>query len=113
VGHGPAAGHQPAAGGQQLPDVLEVGGQTCPTGIVEMALGDGHHLREEAPAQFVEERVLVGEAPVDGAEADTGAPRIVDLVAGRGELTDATWERTAPLLPVLVGRGRPWRITDR
>jgi hypothetical protein len=34
---------------------------------------------------------------------------IRDLVAGRGELTDAVWERIAPLLPVLDGRGRPWR----
>lgn len=30
-------------------------------------------------------------------------------MAGRGELTDAAWERIAPLLPALDGRGRPWR----
>ncbi|WP_434092479.1 IS5 family transposase [Streptomyces flaveolus] len=34
---------------------------------------------------------------------------IIDLVAGRGELTDAAWERIEPLLPQLDGRGRPWR----
>ncbi|WP_099053913.1 MULTISPECIES: IS5 family transposase [Streptomyces] len=28
---------------------------------------------------------------------------------GRGELTDAAWERIAPLLPGVDGRGRPWR----
>ncbi|MFC7639454.1 IS5 family transposase [Streptomyces thermogriseus] len=28
---------------------------------------------------------------------------------GRGELTDAAWERIAPLLPRSDGRGRPWR----
>ncbi|WP_374228279.1 IS5 family transposase [Streptacidiphilus sp. ASG 303] len=28
---------------------------------------------------------------------------------GRGELTDAAWERIAPLLPGADGRGRPWR----
>ncbi|MFF5639844.1 IS5 family transposase [Streptomyces sp. NPDC012825] len=28
---------------------------------------------------------------------------------GRGELTDAAWERIAPLLPGTDGRGRPWR----
>lgn len=27
----------------------------------------------------------------------------------RGELTDAAWERTGPLLPRVDGRGRPWR----
>ncbi|MEU0404139.1 IS5 family transposase, partial [Streptomyces sp. NPDC006197] len=30
-------------------------------------------------------------------------------MAGRGELTDATWERIEPLLPRADGRGRPWR----
>ncbi|MFJ6038008.1 IS5 family transposase [Streptomyces ardesiacus] len=34
---------------------------------------------------------------------------IIDLVAGRGELADAAWERIEPLLPQLDGRGRPWR----
>jgi hypothetical protein len=41
-----------------------------------------------------------------------GGPRqclIIDLVVGRGELTDAAWERIAPLLPGVDGRGRPWR----
>ncbi|WP_435847893.1 IS5 family transposase [Streptomyces fradiae] len=28
---------------------------------------------------------------------------------GRGELPDAAWERIAPLLPGVDGRGRPWR----
>ncbi|QIY59486.1 IS5 family transposase [Streptomyces sp. RPA4-5] len=28
---------------------------------------------------------------------------------GRGELTDAAWQRMAPLLPGVDGRGRPWR----
>ncbi|MFF0360380.1 IS5 family transposase [Streptomyces fungicidicus] len=28
---------------------------------------------------------------------------------GRGELTDSAWERIAPLLPGVDGRGRPWR----
>ncbi|MBQ0888529.1 IS5 family transposase [Streptomyces sp. RM72] len=28
---------------------------------------------------------------------------------GRGELTDVAWERIAPLLPGVDGRGRPWR----
>ncbi|MFI6650489.1 IS5 family transposase [Streptomyces sp. NPDC050529] len=28
---------------------------------------------------------------------------------GRGELTDAAWERISPLLPGVDGRGRPWR----
>ncbi|MEW1893616.1 IS5 family transposase [Streptomyces sp. NPDC085659] len=28
---------------------------------------------------------------------------------GRGELTDATWQRISPLLPGVDGRGRPWR----
>ncbi|MFF9131462.1 IS5 family transposase [Streptomyces sp. NPDC014776] len=30
-------------------------------------------------------------------------------MVGRGELTDAAWERIAPLLPGVEGRGRPWR----
>nr|WP_184567985.1 IS5 family transposase [Streptomyces paradoxus] len=30
-------------------------------------------------------------------------------MVGRGELTDAAWERIAPLLPGVDGRGRPWR----
>ncbi|MCD0485913.1 IS5/IS1182 family transposase, partial [Streptacidiphilus sp. ASG 303] len=30
-------------------------------------------------------------------------------MVGRGELTDAAWERIAPLLPGADGRGRPWR----
>ncbi|MFV0131615.1 IS5 family transposase [Streptomyces sp. HMX112] len=30
-------------------------------------------------------------------------------MVGRGELTDAGWERIAPLLPGVDGRGRPWR----
>ncbi|MCX4774484.1 IS5 family transposase [Streptomyces sp. NBC_01285] len=34
---------------------------------------------------------------------------MIDLVAGRGELTDTAWERIAPLLPQVDGRGRPWR----
>lgn len=34
---------------------------------------------------------------------------IIDLVVGRGELTDAAWERMAPLLPGVDGPGRPWR----
>ncbi|WP_282798391.1 IS5 family transposase [Streptomyces sp. CC224B] len=28
---------------------------------------------------------------------------------GRGELTDAAWDRIAPMLPGVDGRGRPWR----
>ncbi|MGW7824805.1 IS5 family transposase [Streptomyces puniciscabiei] len=28
---------------------------------------------------------------------------------GRGELTDVAWDRIAPLLPGMDGRGRPWR----
>ncbi|MFE9966416.1 transposase [Streptomyces sp. NPDC005525] len=30
-------------------------------------------------------------------------------MAGRGELTDTTWERIEPRLPQADGRGRPWR----
>ncbi|MBH5334031.1 IS5 family transposase [Streptomyces pactum] len=30
-------------------------------------------------------------------------------MVGRGELTDAAWERIAPLLPGVDGRGRSWR----
>ncbi|WP_406367448.1 transposase [Streptomyces sp. NBC_00645] len=30
-------------------------------------------------------------------------------MAGRGELTEAAWERIEPLLPQGDGRGRPWR----
>ncbi|MFH9656238.1 IS5 family transposase [Streptomyces anulatus] len=30
-------------------------------------------------------------------------------MVGRGELTDVAWERIAPLLPGVDGRGRPWR----
>ncbi|QKV98507.1 IS5 family transposase [Streptomyces sp. NA02536] len=30
-------------------------------------------------------------------------------MVGRGELTDSAWERIAPLLPGVDGRGRPWR----
>ncbi|MFE5690546.1 IS5 family transposase [Streptomyces sp. NPDC056512] len=30
-------------------------------------------------------------------------------MTGRGELTDAAWERISPLLPGVDGRGRPWR----
>ncbi|MFF8618301.1 IS5 family transposase [Streptomyces sp. NPDC015350] len=30
-------------------------------------------------------------------------------MAGRGEVTDAAWERIVPLLPRADGRGRPWR----
>ncbi|MEU9131855.1 IS5 family transposase [Kitasatospora sp. NPDC048540] len=30
-------------------------------------------------------------------------------MSGRGELTDAAWERIGPLLPKRGGRGRPWR----
>ncbi|MFE7795681.1 IS5 family transposase [Streptomyces sp. NPDC057460] len=30
-------------------------------------------------------------------------------MAGRGELTDAAWERIEPLLPQVDGPGRPWR----
>ncbi|MEV7174176.1 IS5 family transposase [Streptomyces sp. NPDC093224] len=30
-------------------------------------------------------------------------------MAGRGESTDAVWERMEPLLPQVDGRGRPWR----
>ncbi|MGA5411229.1 IS5 family transposase [Streptomyces lavendulocolor] len=30
-------------------------------------------------------------------------------MAGRGELTDAAWERIEPLLPRVGGHGRPWR----
>ncbi|MFD5194086.1 IS5 family transposase [Streptomyces sp. NPDC058357] len=30
-------------------------------------------------------------------------------MAGRGELTDAAWERIDPLSPQVDGRGRPWR----
>ncbi|MEW2253077.1 IS5 family transposase [Streptomyces sp. NPDC006975] len=30
-------------------------------------------------------------------------------MVGRGELADAEWERIAPLLPQVDGRGRPWR----
>ncbi|MFD3456993.1 IS5 family transposase [Streptomyces sp. NPDC058691] len=30
-------------------------------------------------------------------------------MVGRGELTDVAWERIAPLLPQVDGRGRPWR----
>nr|BAI23339.1 putative transposase [Streptomyces griseus] len=40
---------------------------------------------------------------------DSIAGLIVDLVAGRGELTDAAWGRIEPLLPQVDGRGRPWR----
>lgn len=40
---------------------------------------------------------------------DTRTCLIIDLVVGRGELTDAAWERIAPLLPGVDGRGRPWR----
>ncbi|MFG2233553.1 IS5 family transposase [Streptomyces sp. NPDC048723] len=34
---------------------------------------------------------------------------MIDLVAGRGELTEAAWEWIEPLLPQVDGRGRPWR----
>ncbi|MEU8825697.1 IS5 family transposase [Streptomyces sp. NPDC048636] len=34
---------------------------------------------------------------------------IIDLVVGRGELTDAAWGRIAPLLPGVDGRGRRGR----
>ncbi|MEW1599850.1 IS5 family transposase [Streptomyces sp. NPDC093808] len=40
---------------------------------------------------------------------DSIAGLIIDLVAGRGELTDAAWGRMEPLLPQVDGRGRPWR----
>ncbi|MEU2721429.1 IS5 family transposase [Streptomyces smyrnaeus] len=30
-------------------------------------------------------------------------------MVGRGELTDVAWQRLAPLLPGVDGRGRPWR----
>ncbi|MEU7315513.1 IS5 family transposase [Streptomyces sp. NPDC007083] len=40
---------------------------------------------------------------------DSIAGLIIDLVAGRGELTDAAWRRIEPLLPQVDGRGRPWR----
>ncbi|MFE0874443.1 IS5 family transposase [Streptomyces smyrnaeus] len=30
-------------------------------------------------------------------------------MVGRGELTDVAWQRIAPLLPGVDGRGRPWR----
>ncbi|MCC8479482.1 transposase [Streptomyces globisporus] len=40
---------------------------------------------------------------------DSIAGLIIDLVAGRGELTDAAWRRTEPLLPQVDGRVRPWR----
>ncbi|MER7042930.1 transposase [Streptomyces microflavus] len=40
---------------------------------------------------------------------DPIAGLIIDLVAGRGELTDAAWERIEPLLPRVDGRGRPRR----
>ncbi|GGQ33552.1 transposase [Streptomyces roseolilacinus] len=30
-------------------------------------------------------------------------------MVGRGELTDAAWERIGPLLPGVDGRGRSWR----
>ncbi|MEV0889700.1 IS5 family transposase [Streptomyces microflavus] len=40
---------------------------------------------------------------------DSIAGLIIDLVAGRGELTDAAWGRIEPLLPQVDGRGRPWR----
>jgi transposase len=33
---------------------------------------------------------------------------MIDRVVGRGELTDAAWERIEPLLPRMDGRGRPW-----
>ncbi|MER6727434.1 MULTISPECIES: IS5 family transposase [Streptomyces] len=39
---------------------------------------------------------------------DSIAGLIIDLVAGRGELTDAAWGRMEPLLPQVDGRGRPW-----
>ncbi|MEU7068161.1 IS5 family transposase [Streptomyces sp. NPDC046161] len=34
---------------------------------------------------------------------------MIDLVAGRGELTDVAWKHIEPLLPRVDGRGRPWR----
>ncbi|MER7484287.1 IS5 family transposase [Streptomyces sp. NPDC126510] len=40
---------------------------------------------------------------------DSIAGLIIDLVVGRGELTDAAWGRIEPLLPQVDGRGRPWR----
>ncbi|MFH8866617.1 transposase [Streptomyces griseus] len=40
---------------------------------------------------------------------DSIAGLIIDLVAGRGELTDAAWGRIEPLLPQVDERGRPWR----
>ncbi|MFG2337750.1 IS5 family transposase [Streptomyces yangpuensis] len=40
---------------------------------------------------------------------DSTAGPITSLVDGRGELTDAAWERIEPLLPQVDGRGRPWR----
>lgn len=33
---------------------------------------------------------------------------VIDLVEGRGELTDAAWEQLEPLLPKVDGSGRPW-----
>ncbi|WP_221342560.1 IS5 family transposase [Streptomyces paradoxus] len=40
---------------------------------------------------------------------DLIAGPIINLVAARGEVTDAAWERIEPLLPQADGRGRPWR----
>ncbi|MFI6575196.1 IS5 family transposase [Nocardiopsis sp. NPDC050513] len=40
---------------------------------------------------------------------DSIAGLIIDLVSGRGELTDAAWGRIEPFLPQADGRGRPWR----
>ncbi|GAA1042254.1 hypothetical protein GCM10009566_43090 [Streptomyces murinus] len=51
--------------------------------------------------------------PLGGRAAFSGAGPwrclMIDLVVGRGELTDAAWARIAPLLPGVDGRGRPWR----
>jgi len=40
---------------------------------------------------------------------DPIAGPIINLVAARGEVTDAAWERIESLLPQADGRGRPWR----
>jgi hypothetical protein len=62
-----------------------------------------------------------GRRTLDDRAAFSGRGRlgllITDLAAGRGVLTDAAWERIAPVLLEVDGRKRPcpehWKVINR
>jgi hypothetical protein len=92
--HVPHPSDQPAVPGQQFTDLPQVEHQPGTAGGVEVALGDAHHVLEQPPGQLVDQRRLVLEPAVHGAQPDLRAA---------GDLLDAG-------LPPVLGEHRRGRL---